>query len=182
MQHLDQRPIPLRRLARNQHDIPRIDRVMKNAVKRSGTERADHLHRDAQHRSGRQRSVRLHPIFRRSALEVFGYVNHLVAVESEIMHDGDVDVIEPPGHFRLNFELLSKGLTQVGSGKDFQGDIFSQSVSSLVDKSIRGTPEFKRAAAGIRSDLITSEVGLGLHKRGETLTSASMLNRKSEVW
>lgn len=112
VQHLDQRPFRVWRLAGHEHDVARINGVMNDAVEGADTGSVHHLLRDPQDYADRHRSARLDPFIRGDAIEIFRHVNDLTVDDSEIVQDGNVDVLDPLRAFRFGFELLAHHAAQ----------------------------------------------------------------------
>ena len=124
MEHFHERPFAFRCLAGNQHEVARINGPVVDSMKRGGAERAHHLRCNAQDRAHRHRPIRVHPLFRRGSLEIFGHVDELIVLDSEIVQDRDVDVTELLRRNRLGFETFARRCFQRTAGNDLHQHFF----------------------------------------------------------
>ena len=104
MEHFDQGPFALGRLAGNQHQVAWIDGVMRDPMDRGCAERAHDLRGNAQNRTDRHGSVRVDPFFGQGSFEIFRDVNQVIVLDSEIIEGGNVGMAQLLRRHRFGFE------------------------------------------------------------------------------
>ena len=83
MEHFYERPLAFRRLTGDQHQVTRIDGVMKNPIERGCAQGAHDLRGNAQDRAHRHRAMLVHPFVRQRPLEIFRYIDKAIVLDSD---------------------------------------------------------------------------------------------------